>query len=50
MKENSSIADHYQYGKRLVKHKIYVVGAGRKIGAPLWTLLKHDLSKFRPSE
>ena len=33
-----------------VKHKWFVLRAGLKIGAPIWRLLTHDLSKFRLSE
>jgi len=45
-----SISDHYQYGKRLLRHKAFMIRPGRTIGAPYGTLLAHDLSKFRPSE
>ena len=33
-----------------IKHKWFVLIAGLKIDTPLWRLLKHDLSKFTPSE
>lgn len=32
------------------KHKWFVYVAGRKLGCPRWRLIKHDLSKFSPSE
>ena len=41
---------HFLYFKYLVRHKWFVLVAGLKIGAPLWRLLVHDLSKFLPSE
>lgn len=34
----------------VLRHKLYVFQAGREIGAPLWRLLVHDLSKFHPAE
>jgi hypothetical protein len=34
----------------VAKHKWFVLLAGLRIGAPLWLLLIHDLSKFLPSE
>ena len=33
-----------------LRHKWYVLVAGRRLRAPLWRLLKHDLSKFSPVE
>jgi hypothetical protein len=33
-----------------VKHKFHVYQAGRRLGVGRWQLLRHDLSKFRPSE
>ena len=33
-----------------LKHKWFVIVAGRKINCPLWRLLTHDLSKLFPSE
>lgn len=41
---------HIKYLVYLLKHKWFVLIAGLKIGVPLWRLLVHDLSKFRPSE
>ena len=41
---------HIAYLKYLIRHKWFVLVAGIKIGCPLWRLLTHDLSKFRPSE
>jgi hypothetical protein len=34
----------------MLRHKWFVLLAGIRIGAPLWRLLIHDWSKFRPSE
>jgi hypothetical protein len=41
---------HLSYLKYVIRHKWFVWQASRKIGAPLWQALMHDLSKFRPSE
>ena len=41
---------HLKYLSYLIRHKWFVLLAGIKIGAPLWRLIVHDLSKFRPSE
>lgn len=41
---------HIKYLIYLIKHKWFVLLAGLKIGCPIWRLLVHDLSKFRPSE
>ena len=45
-----NIKPNLEYGKYLGKHKYYVYKAGRKMDVPRIKLLKHDLSKFRPSE
>jgi hypothetical protein len=42
--------NHLRYLRYLIRHKWFVLVAGIKIGAPLWRLLTHDLSKFRPGE
>ena len=34
----------------VICHKYFVFVYGRKLGVPVWALLKHDLSKFRPDE
>ena len=39
-----------KYGWLTIKHKWFVWQAGRSIRAPWWRLIKHDLSKFLPSE
>lgn len=40
-----------QYAWLTVKHKWWVLLAGRKVGGiPFWRLLVHDLSKFGPHE
>jgi hypothetical protein len=41
---------HWRYLKYVVRHKWFVLVAGRKTGAPLWRLLIHDWSKFSPAE
>lgn len=41
---------HIAYLKYLLRHKWYVFKAGRMLGAPLWRLFVHDMSKFLPSE
>lgn len=41
---------HFRYLKYIVRHKWFVLVAGLKIGAPLWRLIVHDLSKFFPDE
>jgi hypothetical protein len=41
---------HIQYLKYVLLHKWYVFRAGLVFGAPVWRLLVHDLSKFRPGE
>lgn len=45
-----TIKPQIQYGKYLGKHKYYVYKSGRELGVPHMKLLKHDLSKMRPSE
>ena len=39
-----------RYALITIKHKWFVLVAGLQLEAPLWRLLLHDLSKFRPSE
>lgn len=39
-----------KYLKYVLKHKWFVMVAGRKIGASFWLTLIHDASKFLPSE
>ncbi len=41
---------HWNCLKFIVKHKWFVLVAARKIKAPLWLAIIHDISKFRPSE
>lgn len=41
---------HSKYLSYVIRHKWFVFQAGRQTGASLWRLLKHDWSKFRPSE
>jgi len=38
------------YMKYILIHKWWVLVAGARIGAPLWRLLIHDMSKLLPSE
>jgi hypothetical protein len=39
-----------KYFSYVVRHKWFVFQAGRRTGANLWRLLKHDWSKFLPCE
>jgi len=41
---------HWRYLRYVLVHKWFVLLAGLRIGAPVWRLLVHDLSKFHPSE
>lgn len=41
---------HLRYLSYVLRHKWFVLVAGLRVGAPLWRLLIHDASKFRPSE
>lgn len=41
---------HLKYLNYIIRHKWFVFVAGLKTKAPLWRLLIHDWSKFRPSE
>ena len=36
------------YGKYLLEHKYNVLKGGLELGHPIWPLLKHDWSKFKP--
>lgn len=41
---------HLRYLSYVLRHKWFVLVAGRRTGAPLWRLLVHDWSKFTPGE
>jgi hypothetical protein len=41
---------HLRYAQYILRHKLYVLLAGTKTGAPLWRLLIHDWSKLLPCE
>lgn len=41
---------HLKYLSYVLRHKWFVLLAGRKLGVPLIQLLLHDWSKFLPSE
>lgn len=41
---------HWRYLSYLVRHKWFVLVAGRKTGVAWWRLLIHDWSKFLPCE
>ena len=41
---------HWQYLKYVIRHKRFVYQEGRKLGLGRWQLIKHDWSKFLPSE
>ena len=42
--------DHIAYLKYVLKHKYFVLVAGRKLGMSYWQGITHDWSKFLPSE
>lgn len=44
------MSKHWKYFKYVLWHKWFVFVAGRRLGVPLWLLVIHDWSKFRPSE
>ena len=44
------LKDTYNYTSYLARHKYNIIGPGRQIGAPLSTLLKHDLSKLKSNQ
>ena len=41
---------HLNYLKYVFRHKWFVLLASIRIGAPLWSAITHDMSKFLPSE
>ena len=41
---------YFLFLKSLLRHKWYVLRAGRLTGVPLWRSLIHDWNKFTPSE
>ena len=41
---------HIKYLKYVVRHKWFVLQAGRQLGVSFWQLLIHDWSKFLPDE
>ena len=36
------------YADYLLKHKYYVLKGGLELDSPIWPLIKHDWSKFKP--
>jgi len=44
------VKKHWLYACYVARHKKCVFQAGRRRGVPLWQLIVHDLSKFRPDE
>lgn len=50
MKFTDAVRLYGSYFGRVMKHKWHVFQAGRVTRAPLWRLIVHDLSKFRPDE
>jgi hypothetical protein len=44
------VKKHWLYLKYVLRHKYHVYRWGRRFGVGRWQLLKHDLSKFLPSE
>jgi hypothetical protein len=45
-----TVRAHLKYLRYVLLHKLRVFQAGRRTEAPLWRLIVHDMSKFRPSE
>lgn len=41
---------HFKYLRYLLRHKLFVFMAGRRIGVSTWRLIKHDWTKLLPSE
>lgn len=41
---------HLRYLRYVLRHKWFVLQEGLKLRVPLWQLLVHDWSKFRPDE
>ena len=39
-----------RYVAKTIEHKTHVFHMGRRLRVPLWRLIKHDWSKFTPSE
>ncbi|MFC3833474.1 DUF5662 family protein [Deinococcus rufus] len=50
MFESLCLSPTLRYAWLTVRHKVYVLQAGRRTGAPLLNLLLHDWHKFTPSE
>jgi len=42
--------EDFAYGGYLVRHKYNVLKGGLELGHPIWPLLKHDWSKFKPNQ
>lgn len=40
----------FKYLRYILRHKYFVFREGRKLRVPLWQLIVHDFSKFRPDE
>lgn len=47
---DEGVRRHWAYLKYLLRHKWFVLLSTWKTGSTLWAGLRHDLSKFRPSE
>ena len=41
---------YLRYTWAVLRHKAFVLYAGLRIGAPIWRLIKHDMSKFGRAE
>jgi hypothetical protein len=41
--------EDWEAAKYLAKHKYYVYKGGKELGAPTWPLLRHDITKLKPS-
>lgn len=44
------LAQHRLYAVYMLRHKLYVYQAGRRLGLPRWQLWAHDWQKFTPAE
>jgi hypothetical protein len=50
IQKNAKLEDDFSNLKYIAKHKYFIIRPGRELGVPFFQLLKHDVSKFYPSE
>ena len=48
-KTAATLGENWDLLKYTLKHKYSILSPGKQLGVPFWTLLKHDLDKFKPS-